>query len=146
MNMTTEHLDPVPGAIRQLVGFFCDELSDIEFPDVSVQTLESHITRVETQATEVERLRDQLALARQRLDDERRTLSKHADVAIAYARIYAQSRPQLQETLGGLELAKPSTSSTKPKRKKRAPTNKAAPELPIEASTRQRKAVLEPVR
>lgn len=107
MNMFNEPSDPIPGAVRQLIGLFEEELTEVEFPGVGLQSLQQHVEAVQSQAAVLQSLEAQLTQARHTLDERRRELSRHAEQAVAYARVFASTRPDLAQRLTSIELAKP---------------------------------------
>lgn len=139
MNMHCEPPDPIPGAVRQLVGLFEEDLADVEFPGVGLQSLEHAMAKVQTHAEQLQALEVQVSAARQALDERRRELTKHAEQAVAYVRVFASGRPELLQKLASIELGK-ATNAAPPKRGRgrprgRTPSEAAGSELPLELPT-----------
>jgi len=135
--MFSEPSDPIPGAVRQLIGLFEEELADVEFPGVGLHSLQQHVEAVQSQAAALQTLEAQLTQARHTLDERRRELSRHAEQAVAYARVFSSTRPELAQRLASVELAKPVVAPPKPRGRPRSrpPTamEEAASKLPLVA-------------
>jgi len=126
MIMFSEQTDSVPGAVRQLVALFEQDLAAVEFPGVGLASLGAHIEALEESAGVVHEAEAKLTAARDTLAERRRALSRHAEQAVAYLRVFAAERPELQERVSALELVR-ATSSPPPERKRGRPRKTASP-------------------
>jgi hypothetical protein len=88
--------DCIPGFAREVLALFAGPLSKVRFPDLDAALLEQHAGLVEAAHAEVLQLEEQLAQARARVQEEAQALTGVAQRAIAYARIYAEGKSDLE--------------------------------------------------
>ena len=83
---------------------FREELKGVRFPDVSLEVLESAVGVVQEKAAELEALRLSIAVAEAGLREQQDALRALAERGLAYAKVYAEARPELATTLEGIRL------------------------------------------
>jgi hypothetical protein len=105
--------DPVGQPITLLLEAFGAHAEALCFPEVDHATLLADATEVREAATEVERCELALSRARSTLTERREALTIRAARGIAYARVYAQDDPDLQQTLAAIDLGPRRRASTK---------------------------------
>lgn len=94
--------DPVPARLLGLLELFSAELEGVSFPDLDAALLEEVAGAVRTQSAEVATAREALERAKATLAETHATLERHADRAIAYARIFADGNEGLLARLDDL--------------------------------------------
>lgn len=122
--------DPVPSAVVSLLQVFAQELTDVSFPDVDGATLglaslDERANIVRRQTEELEALRARVAVARDALEGARVDLGRHAERALAYARVYAEGQPELSDRLAAIPLGRAAKTKS-PRRKGKRGRGKAA--------------------
>lgn len=129
--------DPIPDGIRALLELFKGPLSEVRFPDVDRSILEEAGEAVRSADAEVHRLFAELEAAQNRLSEKRNELTKLADRARSYARIYAAEDAGLVAQLEAIDLGPAKKAGRKPKAasndpaKKRTAKVKAVPDLVV---------------
>ncbi|MEM7152769.1 MAG: hypothetical protein AAF799_07995 [Myxococcota bacterium] len=123
MNSITPGRDPVSEPIAALLDVYGQHAKALCFPDIDHSTLDANAKSLREAAAEVERCELALATARRALDEHRQGLEARATRALAYARIYAQDDPELQQSLGTIELSprRPTARRTNKKNGSKAP-------------------------
>lgn len=112
-----------PGRIQHVLRLFRDQLGDVVFPDVSAAVLEAQVADLAVRRTAVSSAHARLREAEAELDAARHSLSLLVDRALAYARVYAAGRPELESALEALEPGRA------PRAKSKSPT------VPVKART-----------
>lgn len=87
--------DPIPPSVKALVELFKNELSAVTFPGVDVAILEQTITDVQTYTDAVLKAEAALEAARTALRESEEVLAVKSQKALAYARVYAEDRPEI---------------------------------------------------
>lgn len=87
--------DPIPPSVKALVELFKNELSTVTFPGVDVAILEQLITDVRTYTDAVIKAEAALEAARTSLRESEEVLAVKSQKALAYARVYAEDRPEV---------------------------------------------------
>lgn len=132
--------DTLPTSVRYLAELFADALAAVKFPDVDAAALASSVARVDAMATDVARLEEELAKAKQNVDAARDDLLRMSARAHAYARVFAEDDEGLRARLEAITLPRarprasvaPSLASVEPpaanprKRKKAASDDDAS--------------------
>lgn len=130
--------DPLSPFCRDVLALFSGALDGVRFPELDRARLEGEASETLAAQLEVERLERELEVARQRTKDAVARLTRSAEQALAYARVYATTQPAVAEALEALDGA---TSTSGPRRateerpkKPRAPRAKRSEGelLPIE--------------
>jgi hypothetical protein len=130
--------DPLGRPLRAALDLFAEALPDVRFPDVSADLLNAKAEAVAARADAVREARDALAEAEAALATEKAGLTDLAGKALAYARVYAEGRPQLKERLDAIALGGAEPAARKrgrPKKRDRDETSASstpAPGLPFE--------------
>ena len=108
--------DPTPAFARQVIELYGGELAEVRFPDLDRAVLESARDELQHAQLEVERLEADLQAARNALDAEAGALNAKAERALAYAKIYAASDPELSARIAELTGKKkpPSAANSEP--------------------------------
>ncbi len=96
--------DPIGRPLRAALELFEDALSEVRFPDVSAELLRSKAAAVAARADALRAAHEALADAEAALAAERAGLAELAGKALAYARIYAEGRPEIAQRLAAVEL------------------------------------------
>jgi hypothetical protein len=114
--------DVIPLGVRKLIGVFADD-GALSFPDVSRESLEERSEEVRAAGSAVDALLEELQRARAALEEAQTRLLDHAEQALAYARIYAATRPELLGSLEGIRLRaskspRPSAGKKRPRKAK----------------------------
>ncbi|HRI69301.1 MAG TPA: hypothetical protein PK156_33955 [Polyangium sp.] len=87
--------DPIPPSVKALVELFKNELSAVTFPGVDGAILEQLITDVQTYTDAVIKAEAALEAARNSLRESEEVLAIKSQKALAYARVYAEDRPEI---------------------------------------------------
>lgn len=87
--------DPIPPSVLALLDLFATELKDVSFPGVDKAILEQVITEVRTHTEAVAKAEAALESARAALRESEETLSTKSTKALAYARVFAEDRPEV---------------------------------------------------
>src|SRR6478672_8792422 len=88
--------DPVCAEHRAVIELFAGELAKVPFPDVDAAVLRRQAEEVRAEAIAVARAREALDAAQQKLVERNATLGDTVARGLAYARIYAEARPDRQ--------------------------------------------------
>lgn len=119
----------VPSPVRAFIDLYDAHLAELSFPDLDQTSLHLRVAAVGDALAQLEALRAQVEAARGQLEAEQAELLKHARKGLAYARIYAADRADLQAALAQVELDPPS----KPRRRRaRKPRVEPVQPLPLE--------------
>jgi hypothetical protein len=118
----------IAAPLRELITVFKENLSKVEFPDVSTAILENCAAAVEKNARELATIVAQENAARELLETSRNELLQKAIRAVAYAKVYAEDRPEIMARLSQINLGKASRAFRK------ATTEKSAPEEVTDAA------------
>ena len=119
--------DPIPSLAVRVLDLFHGVLSDVRFPDADRELLDADAATVREAARAVSEAEDSLRARKEALEAAQRVLRERAQRALSYARIFAESRPDLAGALGGNGAAPAADGvSEVPVRRRRA--KKAAPE------------------
>jgi len=113
-------MDPISASVSQVLSTFREALAEVRFPEVDRAALEALAEDVRAHAASVALAKVTLAGALEALDDAQRRLGRRAELALAYARVYAESAddPALSERLASIPLGK----TAKVERRAPAPT------------------------
>ena len=87
--------DPIPPSVKALVELFKNELSAVAFPGVDGAILEQLMTDVKTYTDQVLKAEAALEAARTALRESEEVLAVKTQKALAYARVYAEDRPEI---------------------------------------------------
>lgn len=112
----TPKQDPTPAFAQQVIELYRGELAEVHFPDLDLAVLQGARDELQHAQLEVERLEADLAAARAALDAEAGALNAKAERALAYAKIYAASDPELSGRIAELGGKKkpPSAANAQP--------------------------------
>jgi hypothetical protein len=87
--------DPIPPSVKALVELFKNELSAVTFPGVDGAILEQLIDDVRNYTDAVIKAEAALEAARTSLRESEEVLAVKSQKALAYARVYAEDRPEI---------------------------------------------------
>jgi len=99
-------LDPIDSSIHEIVTFFGAEMADVTFPDVDAGQLHDAAEQVRARAQDLVRARQVLEEVQKGLEEATVLLDDRARQALAYAQVFAASRPALAKQVEKLALAK----------------------------------------
>ena len=105
MSMDSEQ-NPIPTAVKELVALFDGPLSEVRFPEVDGAALKEQAASVEAAVRDVEAAAQVWAEAKRAVDARLEVLLQKAQRALAYARVYAEDKPELDATLAALVVPK----------------------------------------
>ena len=98
--------NPIPTAVKELLALFDGPLADVHFPDVDGAVLREQVTSVEAAVKDVETAAAAWAEAKRTVDARLEALLHKAQRTLAYARVYAEDKPELDAQLAALVLPK----------------------------------------
>ncbi|MEZ4293481.1 MAG: hypothetical protein R3B70_00780 [Polyangiaceae bacterium] len=105
MSMDPES-NPIPTAVKELLSLFDGPLSEVRFPDVDGPALRDQVAEVDAAVKEVEAAAAAWAEAKRTVDARLEVLLQKAQRALAYARVYAEDKPELDAQLAGIVVPK----------------------------------------
>lgn len=105
MSMDSEQ-NPIPTAVKELLALFDGPLSEVRFPEVDGAALKEQAASVEAAVRDVEAAAQVWAEAKRTVDARLEVLLQKAQRALAYARVYAEDKPELDATLAALVVPK----------------------------------------
>lgn len=139
--------DPIPQAAREVLTLFQERSEELAFPDVNIDTLQELEQALEQAGQEVLAAQQELEHARNTRQTREAELLALARRAFAYARVFAETDPELADALRDMEFAKPERSERKERtparrRKQGSPATPARPsgpsqELPFDTDMAQ---------
>ncbi len=141
----------IPPVVLQVLELFREDLEAVPFPDVDRARLDELEGILRTHEARLETLREQLSAAEREADEAAQQLQAAARRGLAYAKVYADSRPELQARIAGLDETPAKAPPSKRRRKRPPPAPPAkAPKLPLlddepAAEVRPPEAVIEPI-
>lgn len=97
---------PIPAAVKDLLALFDGPLAKVQFPEVDAKALRQLATQVDAASEEVEAAAQAWAAAKRAVDERVEVLLQKAQRALAYARIYAEDKPEISAVLGTVSLPK----------------------------------------
>ena len=100
--MSSDEQNPIPTAVKELLALFDGPLANLSFPDVNGEALREQAASVDAAVREVEAAAAAWAEAKRQVDARLEVLLQKAQRALAYARIYAEDKPELDATLAAL--------------------------------------------
>lgn len=92
-------VDTLSPQVRALLDLFDGPLREVRFPDADGQSLASAAADAEAARAAVDAAERALAEAKAALEGAQRTLDQKAQRSLAYARVYAVDKPELQAAL-----------------------------------------------
>jgi len=113
-------MNELPAMTQRLIDLFQGPLRDVRFPDADAERLEAVVDAARAAAAAVAHAEAALAAAREALADRGRAVVHETDRALAYVRVYAAARPDLQAELDALGTPPARRRPGRP-RKARAP-------------------------
>lgn len=112
--------DPVPAVAARVLELFHGPLSEVRFPDVDRASLDADAAAVRDASQAVRDAEAALAAAKDALEVTQRALRDRAQRGLAYARIFAETRPDLATALGLGGAVTSTASEAAPVRRRRA--------------------------
>lgn len=98
--------NPIPTAVKELLALFDGPLSEVRFPDVDGAALREQVASVDAAVKDVEAAAAAWAEAKREVDARLEVLLQKAQRALAYARVYAEGKPELDAQLASLVFPK----------------------------------------
>jgi len=95
----------LPPSLQAVIDLFEGELGAVNFPDVDKATLEQLAERVTEGIAEVAVAEAALTKAREALEETQSALAQKCQRALAYARIYAEDKPELRSEIEAAQKA-----------------------------------------
>lgn len=111
--------DAIPEAAHEVIALYKDRARELAFPDVNAETLEQLQTALHTAQQEVDEAQAALEQACQTRQEREEELLLVAKRAFAYARVYAETDPELAAALQEMEFARPERSERRSDRRER---------------------------
>jgi len=105
--------DPIPPSVGEIVTVFKNDLSSVNFPDVSLETLETLTQKVRTAAEELSNALQRAEAAREALEAGQAELHAKAARGLAYAKVFAEGNDALLEKLSSITVGKAGRSPKK---------------------------------
>lgn len=103
--------DPVPALARSVIELFAEALPNVRFPDMDLSVLEAAADDLRAAQVELEQIEAELDAARAALAKQADQLMVRAQRALAYARVFAESDPELATRVQSIgQTEKPSAS------------------------------------
>jgi hypothetical protein len=121
--------DPVAPWCGDVLRLFAGSLAAVRFPDVDEATLVAAADALRAAQVEIERLERELDEARGRLREQNTAFAEQCGRALAYARVYASTQPELQPEVEAVRPVATRTSEPEPKRRGRPRKDVATVEL-----------------
>ncbi|MDH5490490.1 MAG: hypothetical protein OEY14_00805 [Myxococcales bacterium] len=94
---------PLPASLEGALELYRGPLREIRFPDLDRSRLEAQVEAIRREHELVEEARIGLERAERALEAELRGASELSERALAYARVYAQGHPELDESLAAID-------------------------------------------
>jgi len=127
----SENTTEIPEAVEALLSLFKGKLSEVVFPDVSLDVLEKLVIGVKDSGKAVEDAMKLVDVAQEALAAAQDELQQKCSKALAYARIYAEDQDELLEELSAIQFGKAVRATKKaapPRTKKEQPVKPAEDE------------------
>jgi hypothetical protein len=96
--------DPIPTAVKDLLALFDGPLAEVHFPDVDAAALRALAASVKAATDDVEAAAQMWAAAKRAVDERLEMLVQKTGRALAYARVYAEDKPELAATLAAVAM------------------------------------------
>jgi len=125
--------DPIPPSVQALMDLFEKDLAEVSFPGVDMATLKQVITDVRKHTKAVTEAEAALEKARTALRESEEQLSTKTQRALAYARVFAEDRPELLAKVtsvarvAGVSTSTPAKSAPKTDASGDAPKRRGRP-------------------
>ncbi|GAB5541147.1 MAG: hypothetical protein SangKO_009070 [Sandaracinaceae bacterium] len=131
--------DTLSPRVREILALFWDDLSEQRFGDLDADALRALAERTKERALAVIEARAILDAALGELEATRADLSRRAEQALAYARVFAETDAELKEKIDALDVvaAAPKTKRRRKVKKKREADRsegERSAELPFEGA------------
>jgi hypothetical protein len=89
---------------REILALYASALPEVRFPDLDLASLHASADQLREAEDEVDRLESELRDARELVASRNAALDMRAERALAYARIYAEGKPELQAQLSAVRV------------------------------------------
>jgi len=131
--------DSLSPRVKEILALFRDDLAEQRFGDLDADALRALAERARERSLEVAEARATLDATLGELEATRGELSRRAEQALSYARVFAETDPELKEKIEALDaLAAPPKTKRRRKVKKKAAGAEKPPErsaeLPFEGA------------
>ena len=129
------HSEPPGDAVRlsesarRVIGLFEGALAGVGFPSLDLATLQAQRARVQASQASVEAARDALEAAMEGLREEVATLEAACELGLAYATVYASTRPELEGAVRDARVSSRADSTEPTRRRMRSRKDAGAPLL-----------------
>lgn len=105
-------------AVERLEELFRSQLSGVRFPDVDADTLNRLRSSIEAQERALEEARARVESVTRALMESEQLLLTVAEQGLAYAQLYARTRPQLARELGAIRLGPSKRGPGRPRKER----------------------------
>lgn len=103
----SEYSDAIPEAVEEFLAIYKEKLSDVAFPDVSLEIFNGLIDKVHNGVKSLEAAEKQVVVAQESLNAANDELQQKCQKALAYAKIFADDQEELSERLASISFSKP---------------------------------------
>lgn len=111
--MQSEIEDPIPAPLQDFYALFKQDLSNVAFPDISIEVLEKLMSDVHEKTKELQDAYSLVTAAQEALEASQNELLQKAVRGLAYAKIYAEGQEELSEKLAKINLTKTNRTTKK---------------------------------
>jgi hypothetical protein len=87
---------------REILELYASALPEVAFPDLDLASLHNAADQLRAAQDEVDRLESEVRDARELVASVSASLDARAERALAYARIYAEGKPELQAAVSAI--------------------------------------------
>lgn len=133
--MQSEIDNSIPTPILEFYELFKQKLSEVSFPDISLEVFEKLINDVHAKMNELQEANSRLLTAQEEVETAQNELLQKSIRGLAYAKIFAEDQEELSDQLSKINLLKTgkTTKKTEQTEGKRSRTKKSEP--PQESAT-----------
>lgn len=124
--MPTDPHEGLPRFARDVLELFARQLADVQFPGLDLSVLRREAEQVLAAQEEVDRIEAALEQARATVEERAQALTHLAHRALAYARIYAEDKPELKAEVAAISAPRTVGSTDAPASKKRGRPRKTS--------------------
>ncbi len=133
MSNTPPVRDPLSPLAREVLALFSEALSEVRFPDIDAAVLASGAEGLRAVQRDVEILEIRLDAAREIVAAQSEALNAQAQRALAYARVYADTAPDVARRVAEVGQHGAATASGPAALKRRGRPRKPVSAEPIES-------------
>lgn len=103
MSNTAPVRDPLSPLAREVLSLFSEALADVRFPDIDLAVLASAAEDLRGAQRDAEQLESRVTAARAVVAAQAEALTAQALRALAYARVFAESAPDVAHRVAAIE-------------------------------------------